>query len=309
MTHFVRLLQRRAGHAALVLAAVCIGGARPAAVPTGNIAGTVRDQAGQPVPNAQVNIVGTAFNTLSDSAGAYRIVRVPEGVYSVRAAFIGYRSMEVQQVSVRPGKTTSLDFVLEMTAVHSKKITVVSSTQDTRGLTGRARTGTSRAGATRAGTHRAQPRPLPAAPVPATLPRNAGAAAAAFEGNTENYAAIEESRFLPAAATRAPRSRSTWTGVLHQRAPLPDRGQRPPKDAVRIEELSTTSATTTRSREGASPSRHDRRRRRAVGARAPAGPHRDPGEVARDRTRCRRATSSSCSTSRARCGRRTSCRW
>ena len=155
MTHFVRLLQRRAGHAALVLAAVCIGGARPAAVPTGNIAGTVRDQAGQPVPNAQVNIVGTAFNTLSDSAGAYRIVRVPEGVYSVRAAFIGYRSMEVQQVSVRTGKTTSVDFVLEMTAVQSQEITVVSSTQATRGRTGRARTGTIGGGATRAGATRA----------------------------------------------------------------------------------------------------------------------------------------------------------
>ena len=242
MTHFVRLLQRRAGHAALVLAAVCIGGARPAAVPTGNIAGTVRDQAGQPVPNAQVNIVGTAFNTLSDSAGAYRIVRVPEGVYSVRAAFIGYRSMEVQQVSVRTGKTTSVDFVLEMTAVQSQEITVVSSTQALEGAQVAPAPAPSAAAAP-APAPPAPTAPTPAAPVPAALPRTAGAAAAAAaaaaaEGNTENYAAIEESRYLPAAGN----PRSTFAidvdgaSYANVRRFLTD-GRRPPKDAVRIEEL------------------------------------------------------------------------
>ena len=236
MTHFVRLLQRHAGRAALVLAAVCIGGARPAAVPTGSIAGTVRNQAGEPVPNAQVNIVGTAFNALSGSAGAYRITHVPEGVYSVRAAYIGYRSMEVQQVSVRPGKTTSLDFVLEMTAVQSQEITVVSSTQALEGSPV-APAPAPAATAPPAPAPTAPAAPVPAAPVPATLPRNAGAAAAA-EGNTENYAAIEESRYLPAASN----PRSTFAidvdgaSYANVRRFLTD-GRRPPKDAVRIEEL------------------------------------------------------------------------
>ena len=59
---------------------------------TGKIEGRVRDQAGAPIANAQVFIVGTAFNALTNPQGYYFINNVPAGTYSVRAAFIGYKS-------------------------------------------------------------------------------------------------------------------------------------------------------------------------------------------------------------------------
>ena len=46
---------------------------------TGKIEGRVRDQAGAPIANAQVFVVGTAFNALTNPQGYYFINNVPAG--------------------------------------------------------------------------------------------------------------------------------------------------------------------------------------------------------------------------------------
>ncbi|MEE8061896.1 MAG: carboxypeptidase-like regulatory domain-containing protein, partial [Gemmatimonadales bacterium] len=46
---------------------------------TGKIEGTVRDQAGAPIANAQVFIVGTTFSATSNNDGYYFINNVPVG--------------------------------------------------------------------------------------------------------------------------------------------------------------------------------------------------------------------------------------
>jgi hypothetical protein len=96
---------------------------------TGKIEGRVRDQAGAPIANAQVFIVGTAFNALTNPQGYYFINNVPAGTISVRAAFIGYKSTQVDGVKVLAGQTGTVDVQLEQTAVEIQEITVVSQTQ------------------------------------------------------------------------------------------------------------------------------------------------------------------------------------
>jgi hypothetical protein len=96
---------------------------------TGKIEGRVRDQAGAPIANAQVFLVGTAFNALTNPQGYYFINNVPAGTYSVRAAFIGYRSTQVDGVKVLAGQTITVDIQLEQTAVQIQEITVVTQTQ------------------------------------------------------------------------------------------------------------------------------------------------------------------------------------
>ena len=96
---------------------------------TGKIEGRVRDQAGAPIANAQVFIVGTAFNALTNPQGYYFINNVPAGTVSVRAAFIGYKSTQVDGVRVLAGQTITVDVQLEQTAVEIQEITVVSQTQ------------------------------------------------------------------------------------------------------------------------------------------------------------------------------------
>ena len=70
-------------------AAVALGlGAGPllAQGSTGKIEGRVRDQAGAPIANAQVFVVGTAFNALTNPQGYYFINNVPASSVAVRAA-------------------------------------------------------------------------------------------------------------------------------------------------------------------------------------------------------------------------------
>ncbi|MGZ8398626.1 MAG: TonB-dependent receptor, partial [Gemmatimonadales bacterium] len=96
---------------------------------TGKIEGRVRDQAGAPIANAQVFLVGSAFNALTNPQGYYFMNNVPSGTYSVRAAFIGYKSTQVDGVRVLAGQTGTVDIQLEQTAVQIQEITVVTQTQ------------------------------------------------------------------------------------------------------------------------------------------------------------------------------------
>ena len=114
------------------LAAVALtwgAGALLAQGSTGKIEGRVRDQAGAPIANAQVFIVGTAFNALTNPQGYYFINNIPAGTVNVRAAFIGYKSTQVDGVKVLAGQTITVDIQLEQTAVQIQEITVVTQTQ------------------------------------------------------------------------------------------------------------------------------------------------------------------------------------
>jgi carboxypeptidase family protein/TonB-dependent receptor-like protein len=114
------------------LAAVVLGfgaGSLLAQGTTGKLEGRVRDQAGAPIANAQVFIVGTAFNALTNPQGYYFINNVPAGTYNVRAAFIGYKSTQVDGVKMLAGQTITVDVQLEQTAVQIQEITVVTQTQ------------------------------------------------------------------------------------------------------------------------------------------------------------------------------------
>ena len=96
---------------------------------TGKIEGRVRDQAGAPIANAQVYVVGTAFNALTNPQGYYFLNNVPSSTVSVRAAFIGYKSTQVEGVKVLAGQTLTVDVQLEQTAVQIQEVTVVTQTQ------------------------------------------------------------------------------------------------------------------------------------------------------------------------------------
>src|SRR5262245_59708825 len=96
--------------AALAFAAALLCAPVPLEAPSGIIEGAVRNRSGVPIANAQVQIVGQPYSTLTDSAGAYRLSSVPVGTYRIRVAFVGYQAAEQGGVAVRAGKTTRADF-------------------------------------------------------------------------------------------------------------------------------------------------------------------------------------------------------
>jgi len=207
---------------------------------TGRVEGHVRDQQGAPIVNAQVFVVGTALNALTDSAGAYLLLAVPEGRQALRAAFIGYRSAEAT-VAVRAGRTTTKDFTLEPTAVQMSELTVVKDEAEA-------------ASRSRHSQQRLDPQPsldalqggLSAPGAKAAENRRPYVDGVPYEpwrvqrepGNTEAYALIQENRFLAAPANPL----STFSidvdaaSYSNVRRFLTE-GRLPPADAVRLEEL------------------------------------------------------------------------
>ncbi len=109
------------------LAAVVLGVSAGAlyAQAAGKVEGRVRDQAGAPIANAQVTLVGSAFATTTNNQGYYFFNNVPPGVVTIRAAFVGYKSAEARDVRVLAGQTLTQDIQLEQTPFQVEEITVV----------------------------------------------------------------------------------------------------------------------------------------------------------------------------------------
>jgi hypothetical protein len=91
---------------------------------TGKIEGTVSDQAGAPIANAQVFVVGTSFGAVTNDKGYYFVNNVPVGTYSLRAQFIGFAPSEVTSVHVLGGQTITENIKMQSSAVVLTGITV-----------------------------------------------------------------------------------------------------------------------------------------------------------------------------------------
>ena len=105
-----RSLPRALGRAlvALSFAASAVGAQQVASV-----TGTITDAgSGQPVPMAQVVIVGTTLAQLTNAEGRYTIRGVPEGAHRVRALRIGFAE-QVQGITVAAGQQVTLDMRLQ----------------------------------------------------------------------------------------------------------------------------------------------------------------------------------------------------
>lgn len=120
----VRAFARAARTFALAAVGLAVGASALFAQATGKVEGRVNDEAGAPIANASVTIVGTAFTALTNPQGYYFINNVPAGTYAMRAAFIGYRAVRSEGVRVLAGQTGSQDFSLAATTVELPDLTV-----------------------------------------------------------------------------------------------------------------------------------------------------------------------------------------
>ncbi len=92
---------------------------------TAKLEGHVFDTQKQPIPNATVIIVGTAYSAKTDARGYYFIENVPAAAYSVRATYVGYKPREVSGLRLSGGQTQSnFDFALEASPVQLNDIEV-----------------------------------------------------------------------------------------------------------------------------------------------------------------------------------------
>jgi hypothetical protein len=91
----------------------------------GRIAGRVLDRGtGRPVSSARVTVAGRPGTYTSDLDGRYRTDLVPPGVYTVRAAFIGYQPAQIDSVRVILDQVAMADFALNAVAFEVSGVTV-----------------------------------------------------------------------------------------------------------------------------------------------------------------------------------------
>lgn len=93
---------------------------------TGKIAGKVLDsETKEPLPGANIVIEGTSFGAASNVNGEFIILNVPPGKYEVKATFIGYRSVTVQNTIVSVDLTTTTNFELPSEAIAVSSVVIV----------------------------------------------------------------------------------------------------------------------------------------------------------------------------------------
>ena len=109
---------RRVLHALAL--AIFVGGLGPATAAgqaTGSITGRVVDAGnGQPIPAAQVNVVGTALGSQTNGEGQYTIRGVRPGEVQLRVLRVGFSEAN-QTVTVTAGQTVTADFNMNAVSI------------------------------------------------------------------------------------------------------------------------------------------------------------------------------------------------
>lgn len=92
---------------------------------SGKVSGVVTDtETGEPLPGANVVIVGTNYGASTNAQGEYTILNVPPGTFAIEVSFIGYKTLEKSNVRVTSGLTTRLNFELEATTIEGQRVEV-----------------------------------------------------------------------------------------------------------------------------------------------------------------------------------------
>ncbi len=90
----------------------------------GIITGTVVDEnTGDPLPGANIILLGTQYGSATNPDGVFSIERIPPGVYTLEARFVGYRAVR-QEVTVETGITTTLNIQLRQSVLPLDEVVV-----------------------------------------------------------------------------------------------------------------------------------------------------------------------------------------
>jgi len=91
-------------------------------IPTGSLAGTVKDPSGAYVANATVVVknIGTnaEFTTQTSDNGTFTVPSLTQGVYTVTASAAGFKTTVAQNVKIDVAKTSNLEIALEVGQVN-----------------------------------------------------------------------------------------------------------------------------------------------------------------------------------------------
>jgi len=98
-----------------------------AQTPSGDLYGRVYDfTTKQPIPFANVVVIGTNYGAATNKEGYYKINNLPVSTYQIRASVIGYNPQTKTDVVIQTGKPAEINFELVAEAIILEGVTVTS---------------------------------------------------------------------------------------------------------------------------------------------------------------------------------------
>ncbi|MBN1780570.1 TonB-dependent receptor [bacterium] len=108
----------------VLLAGLCLTG-MVFSQTTGKIVGTVIDtQTNEPLPGANVIVVGTNLGAAAGVDGYYNVLNVPAGMHDVQVSVMGYKKVIQKDVLVAVDQIARINFELEMEVVPGEEVVV-----------------------------------------------------------------------------------------------------------------------------------------------------------------------------------------
>ncbi|MGD1044928.1 MAG: TonB-dependent receptor [Bacteroidota bacterium] len=93
---------------------------------SGKIRGSVVDaKTKEPLIGANIVLEGTSSGSATDIQGTFILLNIPVGTYSIKATYIGYRSMTISNVRVNSQLTTEANFTLSSEDVQVQAVEVI----------------------------------------------------------------------------------------------------------------------------------------------------------------------------------------
>ena len=93
---------------------------------TGKVVGVITDEkTGNPLIGCNIILQGTSLGAATDLDGAYIILNIPPGTYTVKTLMIGYASSNITNVIVRSDLTTTIDVSMKEETIEGEEVTVV----------------------------------------------------------------------------------------------------------------------------------------------------------------------------------------
>jgi outer membrane receptor protein involved in Fe transport len=97
---------------------------------TGKISGIVKDsETGEPLIGVNVYIKNKNIGAASDIEGYFAILNIHPGTYQVVASMVGYKKVIFNNLNITSGKTTNLDFNMELASTELDEEVVVTATR------------------------------------------------------------------------------------------------------------------------------------------------------------------------------------
>jgi hypothetical protein len=183
-------------------------------VATGRIEGVVRDINGSLIAGVTVTIDGTRLSASSNPLGRYILAQVPAGTVTLRATQTGWKPAVITGVVVRAGQVTTVDVRLVSARPEEKEMASRDEVAKVRAMPSVAGNGYVLPGSPSVAYQRAQP------------------------FNTEDYHNFKDNGFQrPSTAPLSTFAIDVDAASYSNVRRFLTQGQRPPADAVRVEEL------------------------------------------------------------------------